>query len=62
MAKYESARWLTYGEALDRLGVARSTMDQWRGAGRLRFTKLPNGALRIRESDLESWLDSLETV
>jgi predicted DNA-binding transcriptional regulator AlpA len=41
------------------LKIARSTFYDWRAKGRApRCIKLPNGDLRIRLSDYESWLDS----
>jgi len=45
---------------LAELGIARSSMDRWRADGRgPRFTKLPNGVLRIRREKLDEWLEGL---
>ena len=53
------SKYLTYEEACDLLGVARSTMDRWRAANQgPRFTKLPNAQLRIREDDLVAWMSA----
>jgi excisionase family DNA binding protein len=51
--------WLNYFQAMDVLGVSRSTLDGWRKSGRLVFSKLPNGQLRIRYKELDAWLESL---
>jgi excisionase family DNA binding protein len=51
--------WLNYFQAMDVLGVSRSTLDGWRKSGRLVFSKLPNGQLRIRHTELDAWLESL---
>ena len=43
------------------LDIARSTFSEWRAAKKApRCIKLPNGAIRIRRTDLERWLKSLE--
>lgn len=48
---------LTLPEVLAELQVPRSTFDDWRKK-RLapRHSKLPNGQLRVRRSDLDTWL------
>lgn len=51
--------WLNYFQAMEVLGVSRSTLDGWRRSGYLVFVKLPNGQLRIRRDDLDVWLESL---
>jgi predicted DNA-binding transcriptional regulator AlpA len=49
-------------DILDDLGVSRSTFHDWRAKGRApRCLKLPNGELRIRRTDYEAWLRTLET-
>lgn len=52
---------LTLADLCAELGVARSTFYDWRakGAGP-RCIKLPNGELRIRRTDADAWLASLE--
>ncbi len=45
----------------DELHIARSTFYDWRAKRKApRCIKLPNGDLRIRRTDLESWLSSHE--
>jgi excisionase family DNA binding protein len=52
---------LTVAEVCAALGIARSTFYDWRAKGTApRCFKLPNGELRIRRSDFENWLLSLE--
>jgi predicted DNA-binding transcriptional regulator AlpA len=54
-------RHLTVADLCDELGIARSTFYDWRAARRAPLCiKLPNGALRIRRDDLESWLHERE--
>ncbi|WP_433239929.1 helix-turn-helix transcriptional regulator [Actinomadura nitritigenes] len=63
MARRMSPGWLTVQEILDDLGVPRRTWQKWRELGRTpRCKRLPNGELRIRRSDYDAWLDSLEEV
>jgi excisionase family DNA binding protein len=57
--KTSMGEWLNYVQAMDLLGVSRSTLDSWRREKRVTFCKLPNGQLRIRRSILEEWLDGL---
>jgi predicted DNA-binding transcriptional regulator AlpA len=52
---------LTIQEILDDLGIARSTFSDWRTKGSApRCLKLPNGELRVRQSEYTSWLASRE--
>lgn len=57
---------LTLDRVLIELGdgerpLSRSTFFEWRAKGRApRCLKLPNGALRIRRSELDRWLNSRE--
>jgi len=53
------ATWMTYMQVMDLLGVGRSTLDGWRKSGRIVFSKLPNGQLRIRRAELERWIEDL---
>ena len=52
---------LTVAEVCAELGVARSTFYDWRAAkkGPPCF-KLPNGNLRIRRTEFDRWLESLQ--
>ncbi|KRF26101.1 MAG: helix-turn-helix domain-containing protein [Pedococcus sp.] len=52
---------LTVRDVCDELGVARSTFYDWRAAHKAPpCLKLPNGDLRIKRSDFDRWLESLE--
>lgn len=52
---------LTIADLCNELGVTRSTFYDWRAKGRApRCIRLPNGQLRIRRTDLETWLTSCE--
>ena len=57
---------LTLNEVLDELGdgekpLPKSTFYDWKSKGRApRCIRLPNGKLRIRESELRRWLTELE--
>ena len=54
---------LKIDEVCTALDIARSTFYEWRAKGRApRCIKLPNGEIRIRVADFESWLRSLEDV
>jgi predicted DNA-binding transcriptional regulator AlpA len=56
-----TGRHLTIAELCIELGVARSTFYDWRAKGASpRCMKLPNGELRIRRIDLDTWLTTLE--
>lgn len=56
-----TAQHLTIPEVCDELGIARSTFYDWRASHRApRCIKLPNGAIRVRRTDLDSWLVTLE--
>jgi predicted DNA-binding transcriptional regulator AlpA len=52
---------LTVAEVCEDLQVAQSTFYEWRTKGTgPRCIKLPNGQLRVRRADLESWLAARE--
>lgn len=52
---------LTIAELCAELAVARSTFYEWRAKKRApRCIKLPNGEIRVRRADLETWLDNCE--
>ena len=54
---------LTITQLCKELGISRSTFYEWRAKGRApRCIKLPNGEIRIRRTEFERWLDSLEEV
>lgn len=54
-------RHLSIADICDELGIARSTFYDWRAAKKApKCIKLPNGDIRIRRSDFEAWLASLE--
>lgn len=56
-----SATLLTLPEVLDELKVARSTFYGWLQYGRgPKCIRYPNNQLRIRRSDLDSWLAEQE--
>lgn len=55
--------WMTMAEVLAELGVARSTMDDWRAHGvGPTFKRLPNGKLRLHRREFEKWLAALPEV
>jgi predicted site-specific integrase-resolvase len=63
MARRPSQQWLTVKDILDDLGIPRRTWQQWRELGRVpKYIKLPNGQLRVRRDDYETWLAQLERV
>jgi predicted DNA-binding transcriptional regulator AlpA len=54
-------RHLTIDEVCADLDIARSTFYDWRAKKRApRCIRLPNGAIRIRRTEYEHWLDSHE--
>ena len=54
---------MTVADVCDNLGISRSTWDKWRQGRRgPQAVRLPNGELRIRRSEFESWLLSLEVA
>lgn len=56
-----SANWLTISEFCEEMGISRSTFDDWRAKERApKCLRLPNGSLRIRRTDFETWIDTLE--
>lgn len=53
--------YLTLSEFLTELDVAESTFHRWKASGQApRTYKLPNGKLRIRRTDFETWMASRE--
>ena len=57
-----STSFLSVDDVVSELGVSRSTLYRWFATGRgPKSIRLPNGAIRIRRSDLEEWLCTLES-
>jgi excisionase family DNA binding protein len=55
--------FLSVADVCEALGIARSTFYDWRAKGAIpRTYKLPNGDLRIRVTDFETWLETLEAA
>jgi predicted DNA-binding transcriptional regulator AlpA len=52
---------LTVAQICEELHIAPSTFYEWRTKGTgPRCIKLPNGGIRVRRADFESWLDARE--
>lgn len=47
----------TNRQAMDYLGVSRSTLQRWRGDGTLKFRKI-NGSIRYTRDDLDNMLEA----
>ncbi|GAA3310809.1 helix-turn-helix transcriptional regulator [Nonomuraea dietziae] len=59
----KSQAMLSIADVLDELNVPKSTFYRWLHTGRgPKCIKLPNGKVRIRRGDLESWLATFETT
>ncbi len=52
---------LTAREVADLLGVSTETILRWTRRGDLPAIRLPSGALRYRDADLDGWLTSRAT-
>ncbi len=51
---------MTVTEFCEELGIARSTWDEWKVAGKVpTYLKLPNGRIRIPRAEFELWLEGL---
>ncbi len=55
-------RLLTARELADHLGVSAETVLRWTRKGELPAIRLPGGAIRFREADLEAWFSARATV
>ncbi|MFC9317426.1 helix-turn-helix transcriptional regulator [Streptomyces nigra] len=52
---------LSIDEVIAEIGVPRATFYRWRQLRKgPKAIKLPNGSVRIRRSDLERWIESME--
>jgi predicted DNA-binding transcriptional regulator AlpA len=52
---------LTLAEVLAELDVPKSTFFRWKAIGKApRTIKYPNGSLRVRRNDLDTWLTEHE--
>ncbi|MCW2772832.1 MAG: Helix-turn-helix domain protein [Nocardioides sp.] len=61
MVKLAEPQHLTVADLCEELGISKSTFYDWRAARKApSCIKLPNGAIRIRRTDLERWLRSRE--
>jgi excisionase family DNA binding protein len=49
-------RLLTAREVADLLGVCTETVLRWTRRGELASIRLPSGAIRFRDDELEEWL------
>ena len=56
-----TSRLRTAREVADLLGVSSETILRWTRRGELPAIRLPGGALRYREDDLEAWLEQRAT-
>ena len=55
------SRLLTARVVADRLGVSPETVLRWTRRGELPAIKLPGGAVRFREAEIEEWLQERAT-
>ena len=55
-------RLLTAPEVARRLGVSRTTIWRWSKNKIIRVCQLPGGQVRIRESDLEDFIDKHKLI
>ncbi|MFJ3781088.1 helix-turn-helix transcriptional regulator [Streptomyces sp. NPDC090093] len=52
---------LTIDQVVEEIGVPRATFYRWRQLKKgPRSIKFPNGSVRIRRSELERWIETLE--
>jgi excisionase family DNA binding protein len=55
-------RLLTARELAERLSVSTETILRWTRKGELPAFRLPGGAIRYREGDIEAWLEERATT
>jgi excisionase family DNA binding protein len=53
---------LTTRQVAERFGVVSETILRWVRCGRLPAIRISTGAIRFRESEIESWLDEHTTA
>jgi excisionase family DNA binding protein len=56
-----TGRLLTARDVADVLGVSAETVLRWHRRGDLPAIRLPGGAIRFREDDLDGWLAARAT-
>ncbi len=52
---------ITAREVAELIGVSTETILRWTRRGELTTIRLPGGALRYRQTDIEAWLDDRAT-
>jgi excisionase family DNA binding protein len=52
---------LTARQVAERLGLSTETVLRWTRRGELPAIRLPGGALRYREAEMEAWLEERAT-
>ncbi len=57
-----TGRLLTARNLADALGVSTETVLRWRRRGELPAIRLPGGAIRFREDEIEGWLKDRATT
>jgi len=58
----EETRWLTLGEAADRLNVHRTTLRRWADEGQIPFMLTPGGHRRFAASDIDHIAEKRHSV
>ncbi|GAA0949099.1 helix-turn-helix domain-containing protein [Nonomuraea longicatena] len=54
--------WMSVRDVLTELDIKRRTWQRWRALGRTpECSRLPNGELRIKRCDFDTWMESLNT-
>ena len=57
-----TTRLLTAREVADLIGVSAETVLRWTRRGDLQAIRLPGGAIRFREHELDGWLEARATT